>query len=98
MQLHQQKSAAALNPNAASVPASAASLTACVYLALQCPRCGDVRQALSAMPSTPAVICPECGAACGFIYLGKGLTARKLPFAEVRRGQPGLLHRRDEAP
>jgi hypothetical protein len=102
MQLHsanpscQMQSSPTRSPHAAAPPA--VSLAACVYLALECPRCGDVRQARAAMPSAPELICPECGTSCRFIYLGQGCTARKLPFSEVRRGQPGLLHRRDEAP
>jgi hypothetical protein len=98
MQLHSSNPVSLVSPQPAAVPSPAASLMACVYLALQCPHCGDVRQTLAALPATPTVLCPECGAACAFICLGKGSTTRKLPFSEVRRGQPGLLHRRDEAP
>jgi hypothetical protein len=89
------------NPPVPTQPAGAAPgslLAACVYLALHCARCGDVRQARAALPSASEIICPRCGTSCAFVYLGKGHTTRKLPFSEVRRGHPGLLHRRDEAP
>jgi anaerobic selenocysteine-containing dehydrogenase len=95
-QSRQQSSPTPSQPAAAGSPA--VSLAACVYLALECPCCGDVRQARAALPSVSHVICPQCGTSCGFIYLGQGCTTRKLPFSEVRRAQPGLLHRRDEVP
>ncbi len=75
-----------------------AVLASCVYLSLQCSRCGDVRQAIAELPSSETVSCPECGIACSFVLLGKGLTSRKLPCSEIRRTETKLLSRRDEIP
>ena len=58
-------------------------MAACVYLALRCSQCGELRQALAALPLTETVACPICGTACLFALLGKGLTSRALPFHEV---------------
>src|SRR6478752_3255386 len=61
-----------------------ASLVPCVYIALLCSRCGDLRQALAALPDSEITLCPECARACAFVLLGSGLTKRVLPFHEIR--------------
>jgi hypothetical protein len=58
-------------------------LVACVYIALRCPQCGEIRQALANAPSSDYVECPECDAECPFILLGSGLTTSQLPFHEL---------------
>jgi len=73
-------------------------LLPCVYIAVQCSRCGDVRQASPELPASAAILCPHCGTDCSYILLGSGFTRRKLPFYEVRSTEAQLLHRRDEAP
>jgi hypothetical protein len=75
-----------------------ASLVACVYIAVQCSDCGDVRQARPEFPVAETVVCPECGMSCSYAPLARGLTSRKLPFSEIRRSQAQLLYRRDEIP
>lgn len=59
-------------------------LIPCVYIALLCSHCGDLRQALAALPNTEIAVCPECSRACAFVLLGSGLTRRVLPFHEIR--------------
>jgi hypothetical protein len=78
--------------------AAQSALVPCVYIALQCSHCGDVRQARAELPVFAGMLCPECGTDCSYALLGKGLTSRKLPFSEICRSQTQLLHRRDEAP
>jgi hypothetical protein len=92
--LNQQKVAAGSAPSRAAT----AVLASCVYLNLQCCRCGDVRQTIAELPSSATVPCPECGIACSFMVLGKGLTRRKIPFSEIRTSEAQLLSRRDELP
>jgi hypothetical protein len=58
-------------------------LVLCVYIALRCSHCGELRQALHVTPSSESVACPECGATCSFIVLGFGLTKTQLPFHEI---------------
>jgi hypothetical protein len=66
------------------VPTRAQSqLVPCVYIALRCSHCGELRQALHLTPSSDSVACPECDATCSFILLGSGLTKRQLPFHEI---------------
>jgi len=60
-----------------------AILVSCVYIALHCPACGALRQALHELPSSEAVSCPRCGTSSVFVLLGAGLTTRALPFYEV---------------
>src|SRR5579871_1987729 len=62
-------------------------LVPCVYVALRCSHCGELRQALAVLPSPGDVPCPECGIACSFVLLGSGLTTRQLPFHEIRSGE-----------
>jgi DNA-directed RNA polymerase subunit RPC12/RpoP len=58
-------------------------LVPCVYIALRCSHCGELRQALHLTPSSDSVACPECGIACSFILLGSGFTKAQLPFHEL---------------
>ena len=67
---------------------SQASLVPCVYIALLCSHCGDLRQALAALPDSEITVCPECARACSFVLLGSGLTKRVLPFHEIRPAEP----------
>src|SRR5215471_19973856 len=57
-------------------PDSQAPLVPCVYIALLCSHCGDLRQALAALPDSEITVCPECARACAFVLLGSGLTRR----------------------
>ncbi len=59
-------------------------LLPCIYIALLCSHCGELRQALAALPNTEIAVCPECSRACTFVLLGSGLTRRLLPFHELR--------------
>jgi hypothetical protein len=89
----------ARSSSTAAIPCSGArALVPCVYIGLQCPSCGDVRQTLAELPSSPAVCCPHCGGSCSFVPLGSGSTRRPLPFAEVRRPNATLMFRSDEIP
>jgi hypothetical protein len=63
---------------------SQAPLVPCVYIALLCSHCGDLRQALAVLPNSAITVCPECGRGCAFVLLGSGLTRRSLPFHEIR--------------
>ena len=63
---------------------SQSPLVPCVYIALLCSHCGELRQALAALPNTEIAVCPECSRACAFVLLGSGLTRRVLPFHELR--------------
>jgi hypothetical protein len=58
-------------------------LAPCVYIALRCQHCGELRQALAAAPSSESVACPVCNATCNFVLLGHGLTKSQLPFHEL---------------
>ena len=70
-------------------PSSAgSSLVSCVYIALRCSHCGDLRQALAELPRSGSVACPQCGSDCTFIMLASGLTTRSLPFHECQRVKP----------
>ena len=51
---------------------SQAPLVPCVYIALLCSHCGDLRQALAAPPDSEITVCPECARACAFVLLGSG--------------------------
>lgn len=76
---------------------SQAPLVPCVYIALLCSHCGDLRQALADLPNTAITVCPECGRGCAFVLLGSGLTKRALPFHEIRPAeQTRWDHRSDE--
>jgi len=89
----------ARSSTAAAIPGSPTrALVACVYIGLQCPSCGDVRQALPELPSSPAVLCPQCGTTCSFVSLGSGATRRTLPFVEIPRPNARLMFRSDEVP
>jgi hypothetical protein len=59
-------------------------LVPCVYIALRCSHCGDLRQALAEPPICDSLICPECARTCSFVLLGSGLTRKQLPFHEVQ--------------
>lgn len=63
------------------------SLLACVYIALRCSHCGELRQGLGELPQSCNVDCPECGRSCSFVLLGSGLTKKKLPFHEIHTGE-----------
>ena len=67
-----------------SAPGSQPPLLPCVYIALLCSHCGELRQALAALPNTEIAVCPECSRASAFVLLGAGLTRRVLPFHEIR--------------
>jgi hypothetical protein len=73
---------------------SECTLHPCFYIALQCSRCGNVRQAVALQPIHCTIACPECALECHFVLLGRGLTKRNLPFHQVqsaeqtRWGQP----------
>lgn len=71
-------------------PAANSALTSCVYIALRCSQCGELRQALSCLPVSETVLCPECGTPCSFVSLGAGLTSRPLPFYEIQSSE-GLV-------
>lgn len=58
-------------------------LVPCVYIALRCPQCGELRQALAHVPTAEHVDCPECDTECAFVLLGSGLTTSQLPFHEL---------------
>ena len=75
---------------------SQASLVPCVYIALLCSHCGDLRQALAALPDSEITVCPECARACAFVLLGSGLTKRVLPFHEIRPPEPTRWDRRGD--
>jgi len=77
-------------------PDSQAPLVPCVYIALLCSHCGDLRQALAALPNSEITICPECARACAFVLLGSGLTRRVLPFHELRPAEPTRWDRRSD--
>lgn len=75
---------------------SQAPLVPCVYIALLCSHCGDLRQALAALPDSEITVCPECARACAFVLLGSGLTKRVLPFHEIRPPELTRWDRRDD--
>lgn len=82
----------------ASHSGSQSPLAPCVYIALLCSHCGELRQALAALPNTEVTVCPECSRACTFVLLGSGLTRRPLPFHEIHPApQTPLDHSGDEA-
>lgn len=67
------------------------ALVPCVYIALRCSLCGELRQALTNLPASTNVLCPECGRSCCFVTLGRGLTKSQLPFYEIHtREKPRL--------
>jgi hypothetical protein len=72
-------------------PAAPNGLASCVYIALRCSHCGELRQALSQPPGSETVLCPACGMACSFVLLGKGRTSRKLPFHEIHNREGSVL-------
>jgi hypothetical protein len=72
------------------------SLIPCVYIALMCPHCGHLRQALAELPDTDAVVCPVCARNCRFVLLGSGLTRKKLPFHEVHSAEQTRRDHRSE--
>ena len=63
------------------------SLSACVYIALSCSHCGELRQALAELPQSASVACPVCGRSCAFVPLGSGRTKKMLPFHELHTGE-----------
>jgi hypothetical protein len=75
---HPSSSASDHTPSLAQNP-----LLPCVYIALRCPHCGELRQALASAPSSENVACPVCNATCNFLLLGRGLTTSQLPFHEL---------------
>ena len=84
LSISKERSAPQLNPSrpAASADHAPSTLAPCVYIALQCPRCAEIRQALNAAPTSETVPCPECGADSKFVLLGAGFTRTQLPFHE----------------
>lgn len=84
-------------PSANGLPRPSESvLVPCVYIALRCLRCGEIRQALGKLPGDHAVTCPECGQTCSFVLLGSGLTKQKLPFHRIHGTEPTRWDARDE--
>jgi hypothetical protein len=75
---HPFSSASGHTPSGAQI-----QLLPCVYIALRCPHCGELRQALASDPSSENVPCPVCNATCNFLLLGRGLTTSQLPFHEL---------------
>src|SRR5689334_12129913 len=75
---------------------SQAPLVPCVYIALLCSHCGDLRQALAALPNTAITVCPECSRSCAFVLLGSGLTKRALPFHEIRPAEQTAWDRQSD--
>src|SRR5690242_16230506 len=75
---------------------SQAPLVPCVYIALLCSHCGDLRQALAVLPNSAITVCPECRRSCAFVLLGSGLTKRPLPFHEIRPAEQTRWDRRDD--
>ena len=73
-----------------------APLVSCVYIALLCSHCGELRQALAALPNTEITVCPECSRTCAFVLLGSGLTKRSLPFHEIRPAEQTRWDRRSD--
>ena len=71
-------------------------LVPCVYIAMRCSRCGNIRQALAALPKTESTVCPECAQGCSFVFLGPGLTKRVLPFYELYPVEPTSWDRHGE--
>jgi hypothetical protein len=83
--------------SAASVLCSSeVSLVSCVYIALLCSHCGDLRQALAELPNCGTVACPECTRNCRFVLLGSGLTKRELPFHEIHSAEQTCWDRPSE--
>lgn len=66
-----------------SIAQSATVFMPCVYIALRCPNCGELRVALSTSPPSSEVECPVCNKGCAFTLLGSGLTKSQLPFHEI---------------
>ncbi|HEX4605331.1 MAG TPA: hypothetical protein VH724_15125 [Candidatus Angelobacter sp.] len=75
-------------------------LVSCVYLALQCSHCGELRQALQELPASSTISCPVCGTSCSFITLGRGLTKNILPFHEIHNAPKPYrgIHLEDKGP
>src|SRR5690242_20505347 len=63
-------------------PAEQDPLSPCVYIALRCLRCGELRQARHSLPEETFAICPQCCEHADFSFLGSGLTRKALPFYE----------------
>jgi len=75
----------AYGPEAAQDAAgfTSSALVPCVYIALRCSHCGEIRQALGELPVSDNAACPECGKSCSFVPLASGHTRSKLPFHEI---------------
>ena len=67
-------------------------LISCVYIALRCSHCGDLRQVLAVLPASDEVPCPMCSRRCSFIPLGRGLTKSQIPFHELHRAEKQRLN------
>src|SRR5580765_5351488 len=75
----------AYGPEAAQDAAgfTSSALVPCVYIALRCSHCGEIRQAMGKLPISDNAACPECGKRCSFVLLASGRTRSKLPFHEI---------------
>lgn len=58
------------------------SLTRCYYVYLNCPQCGELREAISEMPTERFLPCPVCQREVDYTFMGNGGTARSVPFWE----------------
>ena len=81
-----QHRAASASSTESQAVISNAPLKSCVYIALRCQVCGELRQALAAVPQSELVACPECSRPCDFVQLGSGFTRKQLPFHEIYPG------------
>ena len=82
--------------SAVAPPIPQHGLRSCIYIALRCSCCGDVRQAVTEPATHDTIACPECGRECSFVLLGSGLTKRNLPFHEVHCIEPTRWDQRSE--
>ncbi|HEY2497242.1 MAG TPA: hypothetical protein VGK24_09240 [Candidatus Angelobacter sp.] len=80
---HPPRGTASLGVSQGVLRPAQSSFNSCVYVALRCRHCGDIRQALAKIPPAESHVCPECSQPCNFVYLGSGLTQKQLPFHEL---------------
>jgi|GEM_PF-5987151 hypothetical protein len=73
-----------LNTRSPISQANTTTLTPCVYIAMRCPHCGELRLALATAPNSGEIACPLCAKLCVFVLLGAGLTTTPLPFHELQ--------------
>jgi len=58
------------------------SLTRCYYLHITCFACGELRAAVSEIPTTRFFACPRCQGEAEYRIMGQGGTLKALPFWE----------------